>query len=185
VQRLWGSASKTISRHPFLLKTVTSGIGFGFGDVLFQLGTRRRPLDWRRTAAMGAAGLAVGGPVGYYFIMWMERNIMTSAPHRYRCLRFPCAAMVCAMCVVLPVGHLIPLSLLPTFLLIKSIVAPPLSLQQTSADSQSNAGPGAWIRALACRAGSNQRAASANLPAAGAAKDEAAAGCKVALMRPA
>ncbi|KAI3433321.1 hypothetical protein D9Q98_003139 [Chlorella vulgaris] len=81
VQRLWGSASKTISRHPFLLKTVTSGIGFGFGDVLFQLGTRRRPLDWRRTAAMGAAGLAVGGPVGYYFIMWMERNIMTSAPH--------------------------------------------------------------------------------------------------------
>ncbi len=84
VQRLWGKATSTVARHPFLIKTVTSGFGFAFGDVLFQLGTRRKgqSLDWRRSAAMGGAGLAVAGPVGFYFIMWMERNIMTSAPHR-------------------------------------------------------------------------------------------------------
>jgi hypothetical protein len=85
VQRLWGTATRTFAQHPFLIKTVSSGFGFAFGDVLFQMGTTRRkgaPLDLRRAAAMGAAGLAVGGPLGYYFIMWMEGNIMTSAPHR-------------------------------------------------------------------------------------------------------
>ena len=85
VQRLADAAGRTFQRHPFLIKTVSSGFGFAFGDALFQLGTTRRqgkPLDWRRTAAMGGAGLAVAGPVGYYFLMWMEGNIMTSAPYR-------------------------------------------------------------------------------------------------------
>ncbi|EFN59223.1 hypothetical protein CHLNCDRAFT_138189 [Chlorella variabilis] len=84
VQRLWGTASKAFAQHPFLIKTVSAGFGFAFGDVLFQLGTTRRkglPLDWRRSAAMGGAGLAAAGPLGYYFIMWMEGNIMTAAPH--------------------------------------------------------------------------------------------------------
>lgn len=86
VQRLWGTASKAFAQHPFLIKTVSAGFGFAFGDVLFQLGTTRRkglPLDWRRSAAMGGAGLAAAGPLGYYFIMWMEGNIMTAAPHRW------------------------------------------------------------------------------------------------------
>lgn len=94
--RLWSTAVRTVQQHPFLLKTVSSGFGFAFGDVLFQLGTgaalpwaqpaangskARRPLDWNRSAAMGGAGLAVAGPVGYYFLMWMESNIWTTAPH--------------------------------------------------------------------------------------------------------
>jgi hypothetical protein len=85
VRHLYRSATKAIAAHPFLIKTVSSGFGFAFGDVLFQLGTTRRkglPMDWRRSAAMGGAGLAVAGPVGYCFIMWMEGNIMTATPHR-------------------------------------------------------------------------------------------------------
>ena len=109
-QRALDAAGAAFQRHPFLIKTVTSGIGFAFGDVLFQLGTtarpRRRPaaaaagqpaaprpapsvvaealraVDWRRAGAMGAAGLAVGGPLGYALIVWMERNLFTAAPHR-------------------------------------------------------------------------------------------------------
>lgn len=96
--RLWSCAARTIQQHPFLIKTVTSGFGFAFGDLLFQLGTgaalpwaqpaaadssskARRPIDWQRAGAMGGAGLAVAGPVGYYFLMWMEANIWTAAPH--------------------------------------------------------------------------------------------------------
>ena len=85
VRAAWGAASKSFQRHPLLLKTLSSACGFGFGDVLFQLGTTRRkgqPLDWRRSAAMGAAGLVAAGPLGYAFIVWMEGNIMTAAPHR-------------------------------------------------------------------------------------------------------
>ncbi|KAL4431255.1 hypothetical protein ABPG75_006511 [Micractinium tetrahymenae] len=95
--RLWSTAARTLQQHPFLIKTVASGFGFAFGDVLFQLGTgaalpwaqpaassssrSKAPIDWRRAAAMGGAGLAVAGPVGYYFLMWMEANIWTAAPH--------------------------------------------------------------------------------------------------------
>ena len=84
VARLWGAASSTFQKHPLLIKTVSSGFGFAFGDVLFQLGTTRRrgqAMDWRRAAAMGGAGLAVAGPLGYAFILWMEGNLMTAAPH--------------------------------------------------------------------------------------------------------
>ena len=98
VHRLWGSASRAIQRHPLLLKTVSSAVGFAFGDLLFQVGTgaalpwaqppagsaaerRRRPLDWNRAAAMGAAGLFIAGPAGYGFIVWMEANLWKSAPH--------------------------------------------------------------------------------------------------------
>lgn len=99
-QRLATAASTAFQRHPLLIKTVASGVGFAFGDLLFQLGSaaaaraRAKPappspplgaqlrgLDWRRAGLMGAAGLAVAGPVGYAFILWMEGNIMTSAPH--------------------------------------------------------------------------------------------------------
>lgn len=82
--RAWGVVTRTWSRNPFLVKTLTSGMGFAFGDVLMQLGTRKhkhhRPLDWQRSAKMGAIGLTVAGPVGFGFILWMEGNIMTAAP---------------------------------------------------------------------------------------------------------
>ena len=61
-QRAWGLAARTFQQHPLLVKTVTSGMGFAFGDVLFQLGAaprgRPRTVDWARAAKMGGAGLA-------------------------------------------------------------------------------------------------------------------------------
>lgn len=74
----------TFQRHPFLVKTVSSGIGFAVGDAFTQLATRRKeePYDWARTAAMGGAGLCVAGPLGYGFIVWMEGNVMASASTR-------------------------------------------------------------------------------------------------------
>ena len=38
----------------------------------------------RPHAPLPAPPAAVAGPVGYGFIMWMEGNIMTAAPHRCR-----------------------------------------------------------------------------------------------------
>lgn len=76
---------RTFQRHPFLVKTLSSGVGFAVGDSLTQLATRRKdePYDWPRTTAMGAAGLLAAGPLGYLLIVWMEGNIMPSAPTRY------------------------------------------------------------------------------------------------------
>jgi hypothetical protein len=84
LQRTWNLAATTFQRHPFLIKTLSSGVGFAVGDGLTQLGLRRgtEPYDWERTGKMGAAGLAVAGPVGYLFILWMEGNIMIAAPAR-------------------------------------------------------------------------------------------------------
>ncbi|GAB4817567.1 hypothetical protein N2152v2_004613 [Parachlorella kessleri] len=63
------------------VKTVTSGIGFAAGDALAQLGSRKRgtPYDYPRTAKMAVAGWVAAGPLGYFFLMWMERNIMPHA----------------------------------------------------------------------------------------------------------
>ena len=85
LQRVWNASVGTFQRHPFLVKTLSSGVGFAFGDALTQAATRREddPYDWRRTAAMAGAGLAVAGPVGYGFIIWMEGHVMTAAPARW------------------------------------------------------------------------------------------------------
>lgn len=76
---------RTFQRHPFLVKTLTSGVGFAVGDSLTQLATRREgePYDWPRTVAMGGAGVGVAGPLGFLLIVWMESNIMPTAPTRY------------------------------------------------------------------------------------------------------
>ena len=76
---------RTFQKHPFLVKTLTSGVGFAVGDSLTQLATRREgePYDWPRTAAMGAAGVGVAGPLGFLLIVWMESNIMPATPTRY------------------------------------------------------------------------------------------------------
>lgn len=76
------AAVRTFQKHPFLVKTLSSGAGFAVGDSLTQMATRRagEPYDWPRTAAMGAAGLGVAGPLGYLLIVWMEGHIMPHAP---------------------------------------------------------------------------------------------------------
>lgn len=75
-------ATRTFQRHPFLVKTVTCGIGFAFGDILTQLGTRKPGLkyDWPRTAKMAVAGWVAAGPLGYLFLLWMEKNILPKTP---------------------------------------------------------------------------------------------------------
>ena len=82
--KTWNFGVGTFQKHPFLVKTVTSGIGFAVGDSFTQLAIRREgePYDWPRTLAMGAAGLTVAGPIGYLFIIWMEGNIMPTAAAR-------------------------------------------------------------------------------------------------------
>lgn len=76
---------QVFQRHPFLVKTLSSGVGFAFGDGITQLLTRRDqdPYDWQRTIKMGASGLAIAGPLGYLFIIWMEGNVMPNSPLRY------------------------------------------------------------------------------------------------------
>ena len=86
VQRLWATTTKAFAQHPFLIKTVSSGFGFAFGDVLFQLGTTRRkglPLDWRPLGDHGRRG--AGGWRGRWATAsscgW-RGHVMTAAPHR-------------------------------------------------------------------------------------------------------
>ena len=83
-RQCWNFGLRTFQRHPLLVKTVCSGLGFAVGDSLTQLAIRREgePYDWPRTAAMGAAGGVVAGPVGYLLIVWMESNILPNAPTR-------------------------------------------------------------------------------------------------------
>lgn len=82
--QIWNAGVRTFQRHPLLVKTLSSGVGFAVGDSLTQLAIRREgePYDWPRTAAMGAAGLGVAGPLGYLLIVWMEGSIMPSNPTR-------------------------------------------------------------------------------------------------------
>ncbi len=63
---------------------MTSGIGFAAGDALAQLGARKPGVkyDYARTAKMAVAGWVVAGPLGYLFLMWMEKNIMPHAAAR-------------------------------------------------------------------------------------------------------
>lgn len=84
IQQCWNFGVTTFQRHPFLVKSLSSGIGFAVGDSLTQLATRRsdEPYNWPRTAAMGTAGLAVAGPLGFLFIIWMEGHIMPQTPTR-------------------------------------------------------------------------------------------------------
>lgn len=81
--RAWHVGVRTFQKHPLLIKSVTSGIGFAAGDALTQFAMSRKvsqEYDWPRTIAMGTAGLCLAGPLGYGLIVWMEGNIMTSAP---------------------------------------------------------------------------------------------------------
>jgi hypothetical protein len=73
---------RTFQKHPLLIKSLSSGIGFAVGDSFTQLATRRagEHYDWPRTAVMGAAGLGVAGPLGYLLIVWMEGHIMPHSP---------------------------------------------------------------------------------------------------------
>jgi len=82
--KTWNVGVGTFQKHPLLVKTVTSGIGFAVGDSFSQLAIRRdkEPYDWPRTIAMGAAGLTVAGPIGYLFIIWMEGNILPTTAAR-------------------------------------------------------------------------------------------------------
>ena len=84
LQRCWNAGVRTFQRHPFLVKTLSSGVGFAFGDALTQAAMRREQerYDWKRTVAMGAAGLCAAGPLGYGLIIWMEGNIMPGSPTR-------------------------------------------------------------------------------------------------------
>jgi len=84
LQQLFSFSIRTFQRHPFLVKTLSSGIGFAVGDSLTQLATRRKGelYDWPRTAAIGATGLCIAGPLGYLLIVWMESNILPTAPTR-------------------------------------------------------------------------------------------------------
>lgn len=81
-RQIVGFGVRTFQKHPFLVKTLSSGIGFAAGDSLTQLAIRREgePYDWPRTVAMGTAGLAVAGPLGYLLIVWMEGNILPATP---------------------------------------------------------------------------------------------------------
>lgn len=78
-------AVRTFQRHPFLVKTLTSGVGFAAGDALAQLGTRKpgAKYDWQRTAKMAAAGWVAAGPLGYLFLVWMDKAILPQAAARW------------------------------------------------------------------------------------------------------
>lgn len=84
LRQCWDFGIRTFQRHPFLIKTLSSGVGFAVGDSFAQLATRKKdePYDWPRTAAIGATGLCVAGPLGYLLIVWMESNILPSVPTR-------------------------------------------------------------------------------------------------------
>jgi hypothetical protein len=84
VQRAWNFGASTFQRHPFLVKTISSGIGFAVGDGITQLGLRKKgdAFDWPRNGKMGGAGILAAGPLGYLFIVWMEAHIMPGAPTR-------------------------------------------------------------------------------------------------------
>lgn len=73
---------RTFQKHPFLVKSISSGIGFAVGDSLTQLATRREgeAYDWNRTLLMGGAGVAVAGPLGFLLIVWMEGHILPQSP---------------------------------------------------------------------------------------------------------
>ncbi|KAL6769365.1 hypothetical protein ACKKBG_A30720 [Auxenochlorella protothecoides x Auxenochlorella symbiontica] len=86
LRRALALGSHLYQRHPLLIKCVTSGIGFAFGDVLTHLAAARaRPMTRyspRRTALMAAAGLCVAGPAGHVFLGWMEQHVMAATPMR-------------------------------------------------------------------------------------------------------
>lgn len=71
------NVAQQCQRHPFAAKTVTSAIGFAFGDFLTQLGTRPKGklsvcrYDYVRTTKMAAAGALIAGPVGLWWLQWL------------------------------------------------------------------------------------------------------------------
>lgn len=86
VRSLINTSVAVFQKHPFLVKTLSSGVGFAIGDGITQLLTRdseKEAYDWTRTIKMGSAGLAIAGPLGYLFLIWMEGNLMVHNPHTW------------------------------------------------------------------------------------------------------
>lgn len=56
--------------------------GFMVGDIVAQAPdlAAGKPWDARRTAKMGAFGIALHGPIGHYWYGFLDRTIMTKAP---------------------------------------------------------------------------------------------------------
>ena len=58
---------RLLTRHPLLVKSVTSAVIVAIGDVFAQKAIeKRKKLQWRRLANMGILGLALVGP-GLHF----------------------------------------------------------------------------------------------------------------------
>lgn len=79
---IWSRCAQHAQRHPFAAKTITSAIGFGFGDFLTQLSTRpkgqpltARTYDYARTGKMAAVGLLLAGPIGLRFLQFLDKTI--------------------------------------------------------------------------------------------------------------
>lgn len=68
--------SRFVRRRPLLAKSLPTACGFVFGDFLTQYFNRDRQKpyrhDFRKTAAMAAAGAAVAAPVGLGLYRWMD-----------------------------------------------------------------------------------------------------------------
>jgi len=63
--------------YPIVTKSVTSGIMYGAGDVICQVGEAKRkglPLDfeWKRTAVMATFGTFLSGPLYHYWFAYLD-----------------------------------------------------------------------------------------------------------------
>lgn len=74
--RTFARVQRHMQRHPLLCKSLPCAWGFAFGDFLTQFFNRdeRRPYrhDFRKTAAMAAAGAVVAAPTSLLMYHWMD-----------------------------------------------------------------------------------------------------------------
>lgn len=79
---IWVRYNAALAAKPLQTKTMTSFTGFVLGDLVAQSPdlSQGKPWDAKRTAKMGAFGLALHGPIGHYWYGFLDKTVMASAP---------------------------------------------------------------------------------------------------------
>lgn len=87
-----GAYNAVLKSHPLTTKSLTSGVMYGAGDVLCQVGESYhddKPLkiNWKRVAVMTGFGTLIGGPMYHYWFAYLDHlpmQLLQLRRHRHK-----------------------------------------------------------------------------------------------------
>lgn len=84
--------NKVLHRYPLTTKSLTSGLMYGAGDILCQVGEayhdkKSIEINWKRVGVMTAFGTLIGGPMYHYWFAYLDHlpmQLLQLRRHRHK-----------------------------------------------------------------------------------------------------